>query len=133
LGPGAAQGGARAAVGVEEILKTNKFLGGETFGPADCASAATVGSLYHIAEAPIDKNYPNVWRWYQELKTMFVSRSDWAEIQVTGCGFFKEFEKFEMIMKVMNMERRTFACCGGREALSNPTYWSGVDDVPEQA
>jgi len=113
----------------EEILKNNKFLGGEQFGVADCASAATAGSLYHITEAPIDKNYPNVWRWYQEVKQMFVTRSDWDEIKKTGCGFFKDFENFEMFMKVVNVERRTFACCGGREALSNPTYWAGVNDV----
>lgn len=113
----------------EEILKSSKYLAGERFGVADCASAATAGSLYHITEAPIDKNYPNVWRWYQEVKQMFVTRSDWDEIKTTGCGFFKDFENFEMFMKVVNVERRTFACCSGREDLSNPTYWAGVADT----
>lgn len=113
----------------EGILKDSQFLSGSELGMVDCASIGTIGSLYHITEAPIDKNYPNCWRYYQEVKSLFLQRSDWEEISKTGCGFFKAFEQFETFVKVFNCERRFFACCSGREALSNPTYWEGVNDV----
>lgn len=115
----------------EMILQKTRFLSGVTLGAVDFASAPMIGSLYHITEAPIHLFYPNCWRYYGDVKQLFMQRGDWPEISQTGCGFFQELDKVELLVQVFNCDRRAFACCGGREALSNPKYWEGLDDVEE--